>query len=161
MALLDFHLLLIIITANAAPILANHAARRVPDTAIDGGLGFVDGRPLFGSSKTWRGLFFAVLLSLLVGALLHLPLALCLGMALLAMLGDLLSSFVKRRLNLEPSSRAMGLDQLPESLLPMLLAQHWFGLGGLSVIAVVFLFFILELSLSPLGYRLRIRKRPY
>ena len=35
--------------------------------------------------------------------------------ATMAMVGDLLSSFVKRRLKFQPSSRATGLDQIPES----------------------------------------------
>jgi hypothetical protein len=34
--------------------------------------------------------------------------------------GDLFSSFVKHRLNLSPCSQALGLDQVPESLFPML-----------------------------------------
>jgi CDP-2,3-bis-(O-geranylgeranyl)-sn-glycerol synthase len=36
------------------------------------------------------------------------------------MAGDLVASFVKRRLGLPGSSRATGLDQIPESLLPLL-----------------------------------------
>ena len=38
--------------------------------------------------------------------------------ASVAMSGDLLSSFLKRRLSLPPSSRATGIDQIPECLLP-------------------------------------------
>jgi hypothetical protein len=41
----------------------------------------------------------------------------------MAMLGDLFSSFVKRRLNLPPSSRATFLDQVPESLFPLLASR--------------------------------------
>jgi CDP-2,3-bis-(O-geranylgeranyl)-sn-glycerol synthase len=36
-----------------------------------------------------------------------------------AMAGDLFSSFVKRRVHLPASSRATGLDQIPESLFPL------------------------------------------
>lgn len=161
MTLLDFQLLLIIITANAAPILARHVAGRLSGTPVDLGLRFFDGHELFGSSKTWRGILSALLLGVLLGLALRLPAVLCLGMAALAMLGDLISSFIKRRLDLEPSTRYRVLDQVPESLLPMLLAWHWYGLGFGSVLLVVFLFFVLEQLVSPLAYRLKIRKRPY
>jgi hypothetical protein len=36
----------------------------------------------------------------------------------MAMIVDLLSSFVKRRMKLVPGSMALALDQIPESLLP-------------------------------------------
>jgi hypothetical protein len=39
---------------------------------------------------------------------------------IVAMASDLLASFVKRRLGLPPSSQAIGLDQIPESLIPLL-----------------------------------------
>ena len=35
------------------------------------------------------------------------------------MTGDLFSSFIKRRFGSAPSSQALGLDQIPESLLPL------------------------------------------
>jgi hypothetical protein len=40
--------------------------------------------------------------------------------AFMAMLGDLFSGFVKRRLGMGPSDKALGLDYVPESLLPLL-----------------------------------------
>jgi CDP-2,3-bis-(O-geranylgeranyl)-sn-glycerol synthase len=36
-----------------------------------------------------------------------------------AMIGDLLSSFVKRRLGMSSSSKFTGLDQIPEALIPL------------------------------------------
>lgn len=161
MSLLEFHLLLVIIAANAAPILATHIGRRIPGQAVDNGLRLRDGNPLFGASKTWRGLFSALILSMLVGAALRLDTSLALGMGVAAMLGDLGSSFIKRRLGREPSSRAILLDQIPESLLPALLAAYWLGLEPASVLWLVFLFIIFELALSPIAYRLRLRKRPF
>ena len=38
--------------------------------------------------------------------------------AAMAMLGDLFSSFLKRRMGLAPSRQAIGLDQIPESCFP-------------------------------------------
>lgn len=78
-----------------------------------------------------------------------------------AMSGDLLSSFIKRRLNMRPSSMAPLLDQIPESLIPALLVMHTFQLTAHSLINLVVIFFVLEYLLSLLFYELGIRKKPY
>lgn len=51
-----------------------------------------------------------------------------------AMLGDLLSSFLKRRIRLPSSSRAPVLNQLPEALLPTVILAPYFGLATGDVI---------------------------
>ena len=77
------------------------------------------------------------------------------------MAGDLLSSFIKRRLGWPPSSMALGLDQVPESLFPTLLIMHPLGLEVVDLIALVIAFFVGELGLSRLLFKLRIRDEPY
>ena len=77
-----------------------------------------DGHALLGRSKTWRGLASAILLAACVAVLIGLPWQLGALAAASAMAGDCLSSFVKRRFRLEPSSMTLGLDQVPESLFP-------------------------------------------
>jgi CDP-2,3-bis-(O-geranylgeranyl)-sn-glycerol synthase len=77
------------------------------------------------------------------------------------MAGDLLSSFMKRRLGLPPSSKAVGLDQVPESLFPLLACRQAFSLTLLDITAGTALFVVGELLLSPVLFRLRIRDRPY
>lgn len=77
------------------------------------------------------------------------------------MAGDLGSSFVKRRLGLASSSMALGLDQVPESLLPALVLREPFGLGWIEVFAVSLVFFLLGLLLSALLYAAGVRKHPY
>ncbi len=81
--------------------------------------------------------------------------------ALYSMLGDLLSSFIKRRLAYPESSCFRVVDTVPESLLPAFFLQHIFPLSTLDVLIVVLLFSILEALLSPILYWLHIRKRPY
>lgn len=77
------------------------------------------------------------------------------------MAGDLFSSFLKRRLHLPPSSRATGLDQIPESLFP-LLACHWMlALTVVDIAVGVALFFIGELVVSRVLYKFRARRHPY
>ena len=75
--------------------------------------------------------------------------------------GDLASSFIKRRLGLAPSSRALGLDQLPESILPLLFCWQALSLEISTAVIIVGLFFAGELVLSRLLFRLNIRDRPY
>jgi CDP-2,3-bis-(O-geranylgeranyl)-sn-glycerol synthase len=80
---------------------------------------------------------------------------------LTAMLGDLLSSFIKRRLGMASSSMALGLDQIPESLLPLLAVAETFELSGSTIAWTVAGFVVLELTLSPIFYWLGIRNQPY
>jgi len=77
-----------------------------------------------------------------------------------SMFGDLLSSFIKRRLGLRTHSQAFGLDQVPESLLPLLLLQEHLGLSGGDIALVVTVFIALELLLSRLLFKLHIRDQP-
>jgi CDP-2,3-bis-(O-geranylgeranyl)-sn-glycerol synthase len=75
--------------------------------------------------------------------------------------GDLFSSFVKRRLNLAPSSMAIGLDQIPESLAPLVAVRLLAPLTTLDIVVATAIFFVGELLLSRLLYQLNIREKPY
>lgn len=81
--------------------------------------------------------------------------------ALMAMSGDLISGFVKRRMGLAPSGRAIGLDQIPESLLPLLACAFFLPLTLLDVVAATIIFFVGEQALSLVLFKLHIRDRPY
>lgn len=159
--LLSIKLLLLIMTANGAPIIARRLLGDRWQTPIDGGRRLRDGRPLFGVSKTWRGAVAALLVTPLVAKLLGLALAVGFLVATGAMAGDLLSSFVKRRLDKPSSSQALGLDQIPESAVPLLLVAVPLSLSLARIALLVALFFVGELLLSRLLYRLKIRQRPY
>jgi CDP-2,3-bis-(O-geranylgeranyl)-sn-glycerol synthase len=77
------------------------------------------------------------------------------------MAGDCIASFLKRRLGLAASSMALGLDQVPESLLPAISMRPYAQLRALDVLMVVLIFFIGELALSRVFFRLGLRERPY
>jgi hypothetical protein len=77
---------------------------------IDGRIVLRDGHPLLGRSKTWHGVAAAFLLAACAAVLMSLPWQLGALAAASAMAGDCLSSFVKRRFGLEPSSMTLGLD---------------------------------------------------
>jgi hypothetical protein len=149
--------LLLLMVANSAPVLGHKLLGQRLGYPLDGGLRIFDGRPLFGSSKTLRGIAlslactaaaaFALDLSALAGALI----------AGLSMLGDLTSSFVKRRLGIPPSSGVVLLDQVPESLLPLLVFRERLGLAAWDIVGVVLVFLVLDLLFSRLLYKLHLR----
>lgn len=158
---LGVKLLLLLITANGAPILLQKLCGTYAALPIDAGRTFRDGRRWLGDSKTWRGLAAAVLLTPLAALLLQLPTVAGVAIAVMAMFGDLLSSFIKRRLDIPSSGMALGLDQIPESLLPLLAVRDQFSLGVAEMVELSVAFLAVELVLSLLLYRLDIRKRPY
>ena len=113
------------------------------------------------ASKTWRGLVAALLACAVAGPLMGFSLGFSLLFAALAMAGDLLSSFIKRRCALEPSDQFLGVDQIPEAFLPCIFAVIVTGLQWWWAILLPLLFAVLELLVSGPLYKLKIRKRPY
>jgi CDP-2,3-bis-(O-geranylgeranyl)-sn-glycerol synthase len=157
----EWGLLLLILVANGAPVLSARLCGSRGDRPLDSGWILADGHRLLGDSKTWRGVLAAILATGLCAMLLDWPVGVGMIMGLAAMLGDVLSSFIKRRLGLDSSSRAVGVDQIPEALLPLLAVAETFALDGRTIAMIVVGFAVLELTLSPLFYWLGIRKRPY
>ena len=153
--------LLLLLLANGAPILARVVFADRLAAPLDGGMVLRDGRPLFGSTKSWRGLLAALPLTALGAAVVGVAWQLGLLFGLFAMGGDALASFIKRRLNIPLHGRVLGLDQLPEALLPLWLLQAQLGLSWQQVVLTALLFMSLDLLISPLLYRIHIRLRPY
>ncbi|GGI21156.1 CDP-archaeol synthase [Bradyrhizobium guangdongense] len=147
--------------ANGAPVAAKKLLGARFAFALDGGLLFFDGRPVFGASKTVRGIVASIVVTAFGGALLGLSYEVGAAVAIVAMAGDLFSSFLKRRMKMPPSSQAVGLDQVPESLFPLLACQESLGLSDADIFVVVLMFFVGELAISRVLYMLRIRDQPY
>lgn len=116
-----FYYILPAYVANAAPVVFGGGY------PLDGGRLFWDGKPIFGSNKTVRGLFAGLLVGTFAGFVLSslypldefprdflfsydimLGFALSLG----ALTGDLLHSFIKRRLAISPGAPLPVADQL-------------------------------------------------
>jgi CDP-2,3-bis-(O-geranylgeranyl)-sn-glycerol synthase len=153
--------LAILAVANTAPLVAKKILGTRFSHPLDGGVTFVDKRALFGPSKTIRGLVVSILATAAVAPFIGVAPGIGALMAAAAMAGDLLSSFVKRRLDRPPSSQAMGLDQVPESLLPLLVGRQALSLGAIDITIAVAIFFIGEILLARLFYRLGLREQPY
>ena len=153
--------LLLLLVANGAPILARKLFDQRFDRPIDGGIEFFDGKPLLGPKKTYRGLIASVIMTSLAAIVLDLPAWIGVLVALLSMLGDLISSFIKRRMGLDSSDKSLGIDQIPESLIPLWVLHDELGLNTLDILVLVVMFFILEIFLSRILYHLNIRDRPH
>ncbi|MGR9085704.1 MAG: CDP-archaeol synthase [Gammaproteobacteria bacterium] len=153
--------LLLLNIANGAPVVADRLLDHRLAAPVDLGYKLHDGRAVFGSAKTWRGLLVSLGLTALTSGLFGIGVTTGIRFALLSMLGDLMSSFIKRRLGLSESSRARGLDTVPESVLPAAILKESLGLDWLGVVLVAVCFLLIEEVISPLLYKLHIRKRPY
>jgi CDP-2,3-bis-(O-geranylgeranyl)-sn-glycerol synthase len=113
--------LLLVCIASSAAWAASRALGPRLDAPLDFGLALPDGQRLFGDHKTWRGLAAGVLACALAATLLGFPMTTGAGFGAAALAGDALSSALKRRLALRPGTDVIGIDQLPEALLPLLL----------------------------------------
>ena len=153
--------LVLLILANGTPIVAKKILGSRFSRSLDGGLKFIDRRPLFGSAKTIRGILVSILITAAGAPLVGVQPKVGALVAVTAMAGDLFSSFVKRRLNFRPSSQALGLDQVPESLLPLLACRDRLSLTGADIALAVLIFFVCELILSRLLYQAHLRDEPY
>jgi len=134
--------LLLLITANSLPWLLGRLLGPRLRAPLDLGLTLADGRALFGTHKTWRGLVAASVGCAVVAELSGIEWRSGVAFGVLSLLGDALSSAVKRRLALEPGKEVPGLDQLPEALLPLItlrepLRMHWIDMATVCTVFLV------------------------
>ena len=141
---------LLLITANGAPVIASVLLGNRWAWPLDGNTRFTDQRPLLGISKTFRGLVVAIVATAVVATLLGITWFEGAFFGLLAMLGDLCSSFIKRRLGFPPHQSVPLLDQLPESLLPAWVMLPVLGTTTTGMLAAVAAFLVIDLLFSRL-----------
>ena len=156
-----FQLLVLVVTANAIPVFAKTLFGPRTAWPLDGGMTLSDGQPVLGTSKTIRGVVLSILVTPVVALLLGLSWQVGLVVALSAMAGDLVSSFLKRRMGLRPSSQAMGLDEIAESLLPLLAARWLLPVTLVEALIGTALFVVGSLVVSRLLFQLNLRDKPY
>jgi CDP-2,3-bis-(O-geranylgeranyl)-sn-glycerol synthase len=156
-----FQALVLLLAANGAPVIASKALGNRLARPIDKGLVLGDGQRLLGNTKTWRGFFSAIFLTTVIATLCGLEPLTGLLFGALTMVGDILASFVKRRLGKVESTQARGFDTVPESLLPLYWLKEPLGLDFVDITLIVWLFFLCEEVVSPVLFRLHIRNKPY
>jgi CDP-diglyceride synthetase len=144
--------LLLVILANSAPWAVGYALRGRWAASLDFGYVLRDGERLFGSHKTWRGVVAGMLVCALAAQLSGVTWTIGASFGAAALLGDAMSSAVKRRLQLSPGTEVMGLDQIPEALLPSVIFAPLLGLGVIDVAVVVAGFFFLDVLVTRLRH---------
>jgi hypothetical protein len=137
--------LTLLIIANLMPWAVGSVCGSRWSAPIDCGMTLRDGHRMLGSHKTWRGLVVAILGCAAVAVLLGMPSWLGVEFAGLSMLGDAVSSALKRRRGREPGHETPGLDQLPEALLPLIVLRNALHLGWWEIVVVTTVFAILDL----------------
>jgi len=138
--------ILFLMWANFLPPLATFILQDRFNTPIDCGLLWIDRQPLLGPHKTYRGVLASLIGSfffipiLPTPSLFDLPVA-----ALLVSLGDLITSFIKRRMKLPSGHESPVLDQTLEGLLPLSylairVPLHWLQIGAALLFFIPFAF---------------------
>lgn len=138
--ILSLKILVLLYLVNFAPPLLSHCCGKRWNTPVDRGRNWRDGHRLFGDHKTVRGLAGSALVGAVAGWSLGLTAWVGTLVALLSMAGDLLSSFIKRRLALPAGGVVPGLDQVFEGAFPLLLLGPIFSFGFWTQIAILLAF---------------------
>jgi CDP-2,3-bis-(O-geranylgeranyl)-sn-glycerol synthase len=148
--------------ANATPVVLGGGA------PINGGKLFRDGRPIFGAGKTMRGFVAGLIAGSLVGVLqgvvagqAYTYVTLGLLLALGALVGDLLGSFIKRRLNIPRGGAAPVLDQLSFVVFALLFASPVMLPGWEVILIILIITPPIHLATNFVGYKLGFKSRPY
>jgi CDP-2,3-bis-(O-geranylgeranyl)-sn-glycerol synthase len=96
--------------ANAVPVIAGGGL------PMDLGKKFVDGKPIFGKNKTFRGFLMGLIVGVCVGlsesAVLNYSVLFGLSLSSGALVGDLSGAFLKRRLGISPGGSLPIVDQV-------------------------------------------------
>jgi len=131
-------LVLFLIWIHFLPFLAHLVFHDRFAATVDGGIQWRDGRPVFGTHKTFRGIFAAFAGALVAAPLLGIGFWVAGAAAALAMAGDLMTSFLKRRLDKPSGTPMFGFDHGLEALLPLLALvpamnlRAWQGIAALA-----------------------------
>ncbi|MHA2163812.1 MAG: CDP-2,3-bis-(O-geranylgeranyl)-sn-glycerol synthase [Candidatus Thorarchaeota archaeon] len=153
---------------------------------IDRGRVFRDGRRIFGDGKTVRGLIVGIILGTLTGLVqgivapylqpilaqfvtvtsdmqyvlyMNLPAAFLLSVG--ALLGDLIGSFLKRRVNITSGNPAPFLDQLGFIILALVLAVPFLQPSPEYPIILILITLGIHWISNALGYLLGLKKNPW
>jgi CDP-2,3-bis-(O-geranylgeranyl)-sn-glycerol synthase len=150
---------------------------------IDGGR-TLGGKRLLGDGKTWRGTVVGIAAGALLAVVLNrvrpvldpavpaplpepFPATTLVALPAGAMLGDILASFVKRRLGRDRGAALPGLDQLDFVVVALalsaLVAPDWFGATFEPAVLVVVLVItpILHVTTNAIAYALSLKSEPW
>lgn len=140
--------LVLIFVANGVPFAAKLLLGSRLDHPVDLDAVGIDGHPLLGRSKTIRGLILSLLITAALAPAIGLSWTFGLSIAGSAMAGDLLTSFLKRRLGMPSSSSAPVIDQLAECLFPTMVCILQLGLNFIDMLVIIATFISSDILLA-------------
>jgi CDP-2,3-bis-(O-geranylgeranyl)-sn-glycerol synthase len=140
--------------ANASPVVLGGGG------PIDGGVNWIDGKPLLGSHKTVKGTVLGIAVGTIVGVLQGNSIGGFLQ-AGGAILGDIVFSFLKRRVDLEPGASFPFVDQLDFIIFAVILSFPVQSTALNQVFAILVLTFPIHYITNFIAYWLRLKKHPW
>ena len=154
-----FRVIVFLFLANCLPVLAQRVTGERLNYPIDGGRLWLDNKPLLGQNKTIRGVAASIAGGVVACGLLGQPWWLGGVVAALSMVGDLTSSFIKRRLNVPIGGDLFPLDHLLEALFPVLFLVPILLLSWPQVLLIVISFVLIAFP-STLWWKYIIHRAP-
>lgn len=181
--LLSFWYIIPAYVANGFAVFSKVIKNRHP---IDGGRLFRDGNPVLGHGKSWEGFIIGVISGVCIGCLQWITAPFLLQLieqhlilppelnsivlfsilqvfliALGALIGDLIGSFIKRRLNISRGRSAPILDQLDFLIAALLLGMLVNPLPFVFVLFLLVVTPIIHLTANVIGYLLKLKQEPW
>ena len=145
--------------ANAVPVLAGGGQ------PMDFGKNFVDGKPVFGKNKTFKGFFFGLTVGVAVGLVewvfFGYPFLFSVLSPLGALLGDLAAAFLKRRLGIAPGGLFPIVDQVDFVIGALLFSLPLAMIYWELAVAVIIITPPIHLLTNFLAYKLKLKKNPW
>jgi len=127
---------------------------------VDGGASWNDGKPILGANKTIRGSITGVLAGTLIG-LLQGNLVGGFAQAVGAILGDLISSFYKRRRDYAPGSSMPIIDQLDFIIMAVILSYPFQSTDLTSAVTIMVITVPIHYGTNYLAWLLKMKKNPW
>lgn len=145
--------------ANGAPVLLGGGP------PMDLGKMFLDGKPILGKNKTFRGFFFGLAIGIMVGLieniLFNYPLSFIVLAPLGALVGDLAGAFLKRRLDIAPGGLLPIIDQIDFVVGAILFSLPLSIISLELALAVIIITPPIHLATNFLAYKLKLKSNPW
>jgi len=127
---------------------------------VDGGALWTDGKPILGANKTIRGTITGVLAGTIIGILQGNFLG---GFAQSAgaLLGDLISSFYKRRRDYPPGSSMPVIDQLDFIIMAVALSYPFQSTDLVSALTIMVITVPIHYGTNYVAWLLKLKKNPW
>ncbi len=154
-----FRVIIFFFLVNSLPVLAQVVLGERLKYPVDGGILWLDKKPLLGQNKTLRGIVISIAGGTAACGLLGQPWWIGGVAATLSMVGDLTSSFIKRRMNVPSGNDLFPHDHILESLFPVLFLTPFLQLSLIQVIISV-VCFILAAYPASLWWKYTIQRPP-